>query len=330
MSISVAILGATGTVGQKTMALLEQNSKFHVAELVASEKKVGHKFGDVCDWREPLMPLPKELALMKLKEASNLKSDFVASCLPAEIASDVEPMLARQGKIVFSNASAFRMDPQVPLLIPEINADHLSLLQKQKTKGKIITNPNCCVVGITLSLAPLVTLGEIQHVSIVTLQSVSGAGYPGVSSVDILSNSIPHIPEEADKITEETKKILGQIEAPTSFPVTTHVHRVPVLYGHTVTLHITFKNDVHPGDAIQAYNKWNERYPSLYILHDKEGRPQSGKDLVQDDMRVHIGQLRQGDSKRVLGLNSLTHNLVRGAAGAVIANMESYLKAFKR
>ncbi len=326
MSISIAVLGATGTVGQKIIALLAQNPKFSIIELVASEQRVGQLFGDVCNWREPLIPLPNDIASMRLVDASNLKADFVASCLPSDIAETVEPMLARQGKIVFSNASAFRMNTHVPLLVPEINIEHLSLIEHQSTSGKIITNPNCSAVGVALSLAPLMALGEIEHVSIVTLQSVSGAGYPGVPSLDILSNTIPHIPGEADKITEETKRILGQITAPASFSVTTHVHRVPVLYGHTVTLHITFKNNVTIEDAIRVYSECNERYTGLYKLHDKDGRPQSTKDLAHDDMCVHIGQLRQEDSKNILGLTSLTHNLVRGAAGAVITNIESYLR----
>ncbi len=325
MAISIAILGATGTVGQKLIALLTNNKKFRITELVASEQKAGQIFGEVCDWREPFMPMPDEVASMQLMDASNLKADFVASCLPSDIAANIEPMLANQGKIVFSNASTFRMTPNVPLLIPEINKSHLSLLKNQDTSGKIITNPNCSAVGATLGLAPLMELGEIEHISVATLQSVSGAGYPGVPSLDILSNTIPHIPDEANKITEETKRILGTPISSASFAVTTHVHRVPVLYGHTVTLHVTFKNSVTRNDALSAYSKWNERYPGLYILHEKNGRPQSTKDLAHNDMRAHIGHLCQGDLPNVIGLVSLTHNLVRGAAGAVITNMESYL-----
>lgn len=326
MPISVAILGATGVVGQKLIALLQNNPHFEIIELVASDQRQGQIFGQVCDWREPLAPLPEKIAQIKLSSANSLKAEYVLSCLPSEVAIELEPILASSGKIVFSNASAFRMDDMVPLLVPEINADHLSLLTKQQTTGKIITNPNCSATGITLALAPLhKLLGGIEHVSIVTMQSVSGAGYPGVPSLDILGNTIPYIKDEAEKITEETKKILGSATTPASFPVTTHVHRVPVMFGHVATLHVTFKNYIKPEQVVACYNKWNEMHPGLFVMHNKPGRPQATKDLLHNDMRVHIGHLRIGDKPNVIGLIALSHNLVRGAAGAVIANMEQYL-----
>lgn len=325
MPISVAILGATGVVGQKAIALLSRNPRFNIIELAASEQRTGQVFGEVCDWREPLIPLPEAVASMKISSMQSLQSNYIISCLPSEIAEIEEPKLAEQGKMIFSNASTFRMHREVPLLVPEINEAHLSLLNDQKSSGKIITNPNCSAVGITLALAPLMELGEIEHVSIVTLQSISGAGYPGVPSLDIIGNTIPHIAGEAEKITEETKRILGSAENPANFALTTHVHRVPVMYGHTVTLHVTFKNSIHPAQATESYKAWNDKYPELFVLHNKDARPQSTKDLRLDDMRVHIGNLRQGDKQNILGLVCLTHNLVRGAAGAVIANMESYL-----
>lgn len=327
MAISVAILGATGVVGQKAIALLSRNPRFKITELVASDQRTGQVFGEVCDWRELLMPLPKAIAPMKLSPAQNLQAEYVVSCLPSESAEKIEPELAAQGKIVFSNASTFRMHQEVPLMVPEINNAHLSLLEDQKTPGKIVTNPNCSAVGVTLALAPLMEVEEIEHVSIVTLQSISGAGYPGVPSLDIFGNTIPHIPDEAEKITEETKKILGTAGIPAKFALTVHVHRVPVMYGHTVTLHVTFKDLVRPLQATELYKAWNDRYPELFVLHDKDARPQSLKDLRHDDMRVHIGHLRQGDRPNVIGLVSLTHNLVRGAAGAAIANMESYVNS---
>lgn len=326
MVTTVAILGATGVVGQKAIALLFTNPRFKIIELVASDQRIGQTFGEICDWRESMMNMPKEFAEMKLNDAQNLQAEFVVSCLPDNVAKELEPMLAAQGKIVFSNASTFRMHQKVPLLVPEINEAHLSLLTQQKTKGKIIANPNCSAVGVTLALAPLVKLGTIEHVSAVTLQSVSGAGYPGVSALDILGNTVPHIPNEAEKITEETKKILGDISKNATFAVSTHVHRVPVMYGHSVTLHIMFKEAVTPTKAIAAYEAWNVDYPDLFILHTQNGRPQATKDLRYDDMRLHIGHLQQGDKPNILGLVALSHNLVRGAAGAVIANMENYLR----
>jgi aspartate-semialdehyde dehydrogenase len=324
MSISVAILGATGVVGQKAIALLSGNPRFEIIELVGSEQRIGEVYGKVCGWREAL-PLPEKISSMRLVGLHDLRADFIVSCLPSEIAEKMEPMLAAKGKMIFSNASSFRMQSNVPLLVPEINLKHLSLLDLQNTSGKIITNPNCAAVGITLALAPLMSIGEIMHVSVVTLQSVSGAGFPGVSSLDILGNTIPHIANESDKIIEETKRILGSSEEAASFSVTANVHRVPVVYGHVVTLHVMFNDEVQVEEAIASYASWNNKYPELFVLHNKDGRPQAVKDLRHDDMRAHIGHLRKGDRPNILSLVCLTHNLVRGAAGAVLANMESYL-----
>lgn len=322
----VAILGATGIVGQKVIALLQCHKKFKIAELVASEHKKGMQYKQACVWRDPNTILDPKIAEMHLKSLHNIESHFVISCLPSEIASEIELKLSSEGKIIFSNASAFRMQPDVPLLIPEINPHHLALLNKQSAKGKIITNPNCVVVGLSLALAPLLELGQIQHVSVVTLQSTSGAGYNGVSSMDLLGNTIPHIQGEAEKITEETKKILGEPKMPVDFAITTNVHRVPVLFGHTLTLHATFVSPIHQKDALNQYLKWNDIHGELFVLHDDPYRPQATKDLSSDDMRIHIGHIKAGDRDNILRIVALSHNLVRGAAGAVIANMECYLK----
>lgn len=324
--IDVAILGASGVVGQKAIALLQDSPHFHVNEVVASDKRIGQKFQDSVDWRETNCNLPIDVGNLILKNALDCKSPFIVSCLPTEMATILEPQLAAAGKLVFSNASSFRMEKNVPLLVPEINEAHLKLLSDQRTLGKIITNPNCSAVGVTLALAPLMELAAIDHVSVVTMQSASGAGLPGVSSLDLMGNTIPHIENEFQKITEETKKILGLINAPANFAISTHVHRVPVHFGHTATLHITFKESVNPQDAISQFQKWNQKFPDLFLLHDINGRPQPLRDLTANDMRAHIGHIRQGDKPNILGLIVLTHNLVRGAAGAVIANMTAYLK----
>ena len=323
--IEVAILGATGLVGQKAIALLKNSAKFQVKELVASDKRIGQIYGDVVDWREGFASLSADVANLKLTSYEELKSPWIVSCLPSESAAIMEPFLAKKGKIVFSNASTFRMDQHVPLVVPEINENHLSLLSEQLTSGKIITNPNCSAVGVTLALAPLLQeWGGIQHVSVVTLQSSSGAGLPGISSMDLMGNTIPHIENEFEKITEETKKILGQSKNPASFGITTHVHRVPVMFGHTATLHIQFKNHIDLNHAIKMYHKWNEKFADLFVIHETKGRPQPLRDLTAHDMRAHLGHIRLGDAPNILGMVVLTHNLVRGAAGAVIANMETY------
>ena len=324
VSIPVAILGATGVVGQKVIALLQQRPHLRINEVVASSARAGQFFGEVCDWREGLCPLPSTVGSMILCTLDNVCSPLVLSCLPAQVAKEVEPLLAAQGKLVFSNASAFRMESDVPLLIPEINKNHLSCLKRQPYAGKMITNPNCSAVGVALALAPLLSLATVKHVSVVTLQSVSGAGYPGVASLDMLSNTIPHIPEECEKIAAEVKKILGGQDCPWSCPMTVSVHRVPVCVGHVATLHITFAHNVTPTQAKKAYQQWNEYYPNLFILHSLPGRPQSVRDLTPQDMRVHIGHLNSGGTSSILTLVVLTHNLVRGAAGALLANVDCY------
>lgn len=325
MTVTVAILGATGVVGQKAIALLSRNQRFRIIELVASDQRVGRLYGEVCDWREPLIGMPEEIAAMRLMNAENLQAEFVVSCLPSEVATLLEPKLANQGKIVFSNASAHRMHPHVPLLVPEVNQEHLRLLAMQKTHGKIITNPNCSAVGVALGLMPLRHLAKIQHVSVVTMQSISGAGYPGVASLDIVGNTIPHIEGEAEKIAEETRKILGSTLESARFGVTAHVHRVPVNYGHTITMHVNFDKAITVEQVKDAYRDYESKYPGLVLLHERVGRPQVSKDLKHDDMRVHVGHICQGAQENIIGLVTLTNNLVRGAAGAVIANMESYI-----
>ena len=322
--IDVAVLGATGIVGQKVIELLQGHPIFRLSELSASARRLGHYYGASCHWHGA--SLSPDIAGMRLKSLDEIGSPMVISCLPSEVAKQQELTLASRGKIVFSNASAHRMDPNVPLLIPEINLSHLSLLKNQHTSGKIIANTNCVVSGVALALAPLMALSLIRHISVVTLQSVSGAGYPGVPALDILSNTIPHIPGEVDKISRELNKVLGGMDSPASFPVTTHVNRVPVKFGHTAVLHITFQDIVSVGSVVQAYKRWNESYPGLFLLHEAEDRPQSIKDLSDDDMRVHIGKI--SSAHNVVGLVALSHNLVRGAAGAAIYNMESYLKFF--
>lgn len=324
MRTGVAVLGATGIVGQKVIALLEAHPRFCVEDLVSSENNKGRYYEDACTWREPLCPLPDRLRTYTLKAAEDIASPFVVSCLPADIAREIEPILAQSGRMVFSNASSFRMDARVPLVIPEVNRDHLSLIARQSTPGKIITNPNCSAVGVCLALAPLMELGTIVHVSVVTMQSLSGAGYPGVSAFDLVGNTIPHIPEEAVKIEEETKKILGKMDVPADFGLTVHVHRVPVVYGHSATLHVSFLGRVTAEDALSAYRQWNMKSPDLFVLHARKEDPQPLRVLHHSDMRIHIGHLKQGGIPNTIGLVVLSHNLVRGAAGAAIANMEAY------
>lgn len=322
----VAILGATGVVGQKAIALLSRDSRFKIVQLVASEGRCGQRYGNAVDWREPLCELDPRVADLTFIGFDQVTAPFIISALPSSVAEEQEPKLARRGLHVFSNASAFRMDADTPLLIPQINRSHLELIDRQKSPGKIITNPNCATVFLVCGLAPLLEIGILEHLSVVTLQSTSGAGYPGVSSMDILGNVIPYIPDEEEKIIEETKKILGDMIAPKNLSVTVHVHRVPVLYGHTIVMHLYYRDPVSLEAAREQFNRWNKKYPGFYVLHEENTRPQPLRDVTHDDHRVHIGRLKMGDRPNTLGLIAMGNNLVLGAAGAAIANMLAFLE----
>ena len=330
--ISVALLGATGPVGQKVITLLADHPRFTLTEVAASEGSVGHLYGERVQWKNEI-ELPAEIAKLKIKPLLDIAAEYVISALPADIAQTVEPELAARGHIVCSNASAFRMDPKVPLLIPEVNLAHLSLLSQQSTRGKILTNPNCSTVFLVGALAPLQSLGEFEHVSVVTMQALSGAGYPGVSSFDLLGNLIPHIGGEEEKIRLETKKILGTAEKPRDFGITVHVHRVPVLHGHTVAAHVRFKVPpsgvpVSAEAVFKQFQDTEKTQPQFIKLHSAPDRPQPLRDLNPHDMRIHVGRVKQGECG-VIGFISMGHNLVRGAAGAAIAILDAYVDSLK-
>ncbi|MBT3982193.1 MAG: aspartate-semialdehyde dehydrogenase [Bacteriovoracaceae bacterium] len=328
MTTPVAILAATGTVGQKLIAMVERHPDFYVGEIAASPKNAGKIYRDACTWREK-SSLPENVGKMVLKNCLDVESPFVLSALPGDMAGEVEPALAEKGIHVISNASAMRMEANVPLMIPEINGDHISLVDSQSTKGKIITNPNCATVFLSMGLAPLMSLGKITHVSVVTLQAISGAGYPGIPSMDIMGNIIPFIGGEEDKINQEALKILGSAGKDADFSITTHVHRVPVIHGHTVAMHVSFDQDVKVDDALSVLNNWEERFPKAFKIYTEEDRPQPAKDLTEFDQFAHIGRIKQGGRKNIIGLISMGHNLVRGAAGAAIANLELAVQKLK-
>lgn len=319
---TVAVLGATGTVGQKIIRMLDGHPKFEITQLMASERSQRQIYSDVVRWREST-PIPSSIASMKLISADSITTDYALSSLPAEIAKGLEPELAERGIHIVSNASAHRMGKTIPLVIPEINRAHLSLLAEQKTKGKIITNPNCSTVFLALALAPLRDLGTFEHISVVTLQALSGAGYPGVSSNDILGNIIPYIGNEEDKIEEEPKKILGDAGKALDFPITVNVNRVPVQHGHTITMHIEFNQSITPEQVRQKYCDWNQTYPGLYEVFSQNDRPQPLYDIHDTDQRCLIGRIKQGAKPNIISLISQGHNLVRGAAGAAILNLET-------
>lgn len=323
--IGVAVAGATGVVGQKAITLIEKSPKFYVNEVAASSRSQGKQYQDVVTWVDD-HPLEPKIASMVVKDPKEIKSQYIISALPSKEAMEIETMLLDQGKILFSNASAYRMQPDVPILIPEVNKSHLSLLSHQKKEGKIITNSNCVVAFVCLALAPLVELQKIDSVSLVTLQAISGAGVSGLHSFAIQGNVIPFIEKEEEKIVEETKKILGKPFEPETFPIEPQVFRVPILHGHTISLHVTFRSPVKLEDIWEVYRRREKNDPQSYKIWQNKAYPQPARVLSLLDQRAHIGQIKQRNEKNKIGLVVTGHNLVRGAAGASLRNLEAYLQ----
>jgi aspartate-semialdehyde dehydrogenase len=326
--VPVAVLGATGTVGQMLVARLADHPWFVPASLVASDESAGRRYGDVVRWRLA-GDVPASVAGLIVEHAPPVHVPLAFSALGADIAREVEPQLARAGVVVISNASAHRMDADVPLVIPEVNADHVALLDHQAIRwpGAIATNPNCVVAALALALAPLHRAFGLDQLIVTTLQASSGAGYPGVSSLDLLGNVIPYIAGEATKIPRELARILGGPEQPARLRIGVHVNRVPVVDGHLMTVSAGFQQRVSLDEARAALRSWKpaaqaSQLPSTpsrpLILHAREDRPQPRLDIgLGDGMGVSVGQLRECGVLD-LAFTVLGHNLVRGAAGAAI------------
>ncbi|MES2306795.1 MAG: aspartate-semialdehyde dehydrogenase [Gemmatimonadota bacterium] len=337
--IPVAILGATGTVGQKFITLLAEHPWFEIVQLAASAERVGKRFGDEVRWREST-PLPESVANIRLTACEPGHGAKIAfSALDAAIAREVEPAFARAGAVVVSNASAFRMEPDVPLLIPEVNAAHLGLIPRQRRErgwtGAIIVNPNCSTAALVTAIAPLHHAFLLRVAAVATLQAASGAGYPGVPSLDLLGNVIPYIGGEEEKIEAETAKILGRLHNEeihhAAINVSAMVHRVPVVDGHMVSASLGFEREPSIEEAIAVLEGFRgdatvaalPSSPALPIEVDRRAdRPQSRLDLNRGNgMTVTVGRVRPCPLHH-LRLVALGHNLVRGAAGAAVQNAE--------
>jgi aspartate-semialdehyde dehydrogenase len=338
-SIPVGILGATGMVGQQFIALLAEHPWFKVEWLGASERSAGKPFRDAAAWRLANR-LPEEVARLVVNTA--IPGDapkLVFSGLDSSVAGEIEAAFAQAGHIVVSNSRNYRMHQTVPLLIPEVNADHLRLLEAQGEaegwKGRIVTNPNCAVVVLAMALAPLRQFG-LTSALITTLQAISGAGYPGVASWDILGNIIPHIGGgEEEKVETETKKILGALNGGNvdlhPMVVSATTTRVPVQNGHTGSISIALQHRPPAEAIIDAWASFKGRPQELQlpsapcrplVYLSEANRPQPLLDVNRDGgMTVSIGRLRPCpllDYKFV----ALGHNTIRGAAGVAILNAE--------
>lgn len=334
--IPVAVLGATGTVGQRMISLLAEHPWFSLVELAASDRRAGQRFGDAVDWKLPGDP-PRAAAGLTMKpcDAAAVQAPLVFSALDAQVAGEIEEQFAQSGRLVVSNARNHRMDPDVPLLVPEVNADHLALLERQRTRrghgGSIVTNPNCSTIALTLALAPLHKTAQIEKAVVTTLQAISGAGFPGVPSLEILDNVVPFIRGEEAKIITEPRKIFGELidgevrEAPIA--ISAQVHRVPVIDGHLVSVSLSTKKPLDPDQAravLAAYRAEPQRLglPSApeipIVVRNEEDRPQPRLDRdAGRGMAAVVGQIRVCP---VLGLRLeiLGHNTVRGAAGGTV------------
>jgi aspartate-semialdehyde dehydrogenase len=338
--IEVGVLGATGTVGQQLIALLENHPWFQATWLAASERSAGHRYREL-PWRLP-GKVPNGVADRKVETLKpGGAPHMVFSALDAAVAGDAERAFAGAGHYVFSNARNHRMDSVVPLVIPEVNPEHVQLLDAQRRQkrwgGAIITNPNCSTIFLALALGALRDF-EVRRVMVTTLQALSGAGYPGVASMDSVANVIPWIEGEEDKIETETQKILGRLAGNSieahPMRISAQVSRVPVLHGHTEMVSVEFAEKASIEQIAEAFREFSGaaralRLPSApakpIVVHEEQNRPQPRLDADgEHGMAVHVGRLRKCqvlDCKFVL----VGHNTIRGAAGAAILNAELIL-----
>lgn len=343
--IPVAILGATGSVGQRMVSLLADHPNFYIVQLAASEKSQGKTYAEAVHWLLDT-PIPKGIGSM-IVTTPVLQSDakIALSALDTEIARLVEPEWAKKGVSVVSNASAYRMDEDVPLVIPEVNANHLQVLSTKNkfSGGCIVTNPNCVVIGLCLALKPLVDRFGVADISVTTFQSVSGAGFPGVASLSILDNLIPYIGNEEQKVETEPKKIFGTVQGgrivhDTKMNISASCVRVPVSEGHLKSVSVRFQQKPNPEDIVNA---WESFSPSIQHLnlpsapskaifyHSAHDFPQPKLHrLYGKGMAVSVGRLRPCslfDYKFMV----LSHNTLRGAAGGALLLAELLISTKK-
>jgi len=337
--ISIGILGATGVVGQRFIQMLEQHPWFEVAWLAASDRSEGKTYSEAARWRLKT-PLPPAVGAMTVSPATPEGAPkIIFAALDASIAAELEPRFAEAGCAVVSNSSALRMKEDVPLVIPEVNGGHVKLIDiqewRKKSGGYVVTNPNCSAIGLVLALAPLHQRFGLETVMAVTMQAVSGAGYPGVASLDILGNVIPFIKNEEEKMEEETRKLLGRLNGsrviPGAFAMSAQCNRVAVEDGHTESVSIRLKSKAKPEEIIAAWNSYRSEpqelklpsapeRPVVYV--DAKDRPQPRFDVdTGAGMTTVVGRLRPCgvlDWKFTV----LSHNTIRGAAGAAVLNAE--------
>jgi len=337
--VRVGILGATGTVGQRFVQLLQNHPQFEVTALAASGRSQGKTYAEACTWRLS-GDMPANIrSLVVEAPAPPLDCDLVFSSLPGEMAHQVEGDFARAGFPVISNSSAYRMTPDVPLLIPEVNPEHLRLLDRQNYgDGFIVTNPNCSTIMLALALAPVHALFGVEAVVATTMQALSGAGYPGVASLDVNDNVLPFIENEEEKIEIETLKILGRFDGDriedAPMRVSAQCHRVNVTDGHMAAVRLKLSRAAELSALREAFASFSSLPQELrlhsaperpIVLRDEPDRPQPRLDRdAGNGMSITIGRV-QLDAVMDYRFVVLSHNTIRGAAGAAILNAELLL-----
>lgn len=342
---SVGVLGATGMVGQRFIQLLSDHPDFRLGDLTASERSAGKEYTKAAKWYLD-SDMPDEVKDIVVKETSVdavEDSDIVFSALPSDVAEEVEPKMAKAGKIVASNASSYRMEADVPLMIPEINPDHLSLLEEQREQrgwdGAIVTNPNCTTIILLLALKPLVDEYGVNRAFVSTMQALSGAGYSGVKSMEIVDNMLPHISKEEWKTENEPLKILGSYDEGkienAEMNISTSCNRIPVLDGHTESVFLDLEKKVSPEDVKKTLRNFEAEPQELNLptapsqpvmVSEEKDRPQPRFARKAGDisgMSVVVGRVRE-DNAFERGIRFLVsgNNVVRGAAGASVLNAE--------
>ncbi|HOT91284.1 MAG TPA: aspartate-semialdehyde dehydrogenase [Anaerolineae bacterium] len=337
--IPVGVLGATGAVGQRFVQLLADHPWFEIAALAASERSAGKRYAEVCKWVIPGDPPPAVLDMLVQPLEPTLPARLVFSALPADVAREVEPQFAQAGYAVCTNASAYRPVEDVPLLIPEVNADHVALIEGQRRgrgwSGFIVASPNCTITGVALPLKPLDVAFGVRKVFMVSMQAISGAGYPGVASLDILDNVIPYIAGEEEKFEQELRKMLGRVvdgrHVNADLVLSAHANRVPVFDGHTVSLSVGFERPASVDDVIAALHDFRgaeiaRDLPSAperpLVVRMEPDRPQPRRDRdAEGGMAVSIGRVRPCPLLDIR-MTTVSHNTLRGAASGAILNAE--------
>lgn len=338
--IPVAVLAATGSVGQRFVQLLDCHPMFEVVALTASDRTVGQTYGQACHWILP-GDMPAWAAALTIQPTTPgaVSVPLAFSALPADAAREIEPAFARAGTMICSNASAYRGEPDVPILLPEVNPDQAAILSAQRRlrgwTGGIVTNSNCTSTGMTVALKALQDAFGLRRVFAVSLQALSGAGYPGVSSLDIIDNVIPYIKGEEDKVEWEPRKMLGNVHgdeiALADFQISAHTNRVAVVDGHIVCLSVELDRKATPEEAARALAAYqapdaSRDLPSaphpVIVVRPESDRPQPRLDrMTGSGMTTVVGRVRE-DPLFDLKLVVLSHNTIRGAAGGSIYNAE--------